>query len=101
MQCWIYRGSEREGLYVWVSTEDGLDDVPVPVRRQLGRPALAMTLELHAHSKLGQEDPAKVLANLERQGFHVQMPRDIESEAARAAQRDGAGRTGSSEPGKG
>jgi len=85
MQCWIYRGSEREGLYVWVATEDGLDGVPVPVRRQLGRPALAMTLELHATTRLGQEDAATVLANLESQGFHVQMPRSIEEDLARAA----------------
>jgi len=94
MQCWIYRGSEREGLYVWVANEDGLDEVPVPVRRQLGRPTLAMTLDLRADSKLGQEDAATVLANLESQGFHVQMPRSIEDQLARAAaQAESASRT--------
>lgn len=96
MQCWIYRGSEREGLYVWVASEDGLDDVPVPVRRQLGRPALAMSIDLQPGQKLGQEDADTVLANLAEHGFHVQMPRDIEADVARAAADAVARRNGAS-----
>ena len=90
MQVWIYSGSERDGMYVWVASEDGLDDVPVPVRRQLGRPALAMSIELTPDRKLSQEDAVTVLANIDRQGFHLQMPRDIESDLVRVATRPAA-----------
>ena len=90
MQCHVYRSSVREGLYVWMSEPDALDTLPDAVRRQLGRAELAMTLELTAERKLGQEDAATVLGNLAERGFHVQMPRDIEPEVERAASSAGA-----------
>ena len=58
--------------------DPALESLPAPVRRQLGRPVLAMTLELDGNRRLGQEDVRVVLANLAGQGFHVQMPRNIE-----------------------
>lgn len=85
MQCHVYRSSLRDGLYVWMREPDALDALPEPVRRQLGRAELAMTFELTADRKLGQEDAATVLANLAERGFHVQMPRDIEPDVERAA----------------
>ena len=81
VRCHVYRSSVREGLYVYVGAPDegdALAALPPPVLRQLGRPALAMTIELDEHRRLGQEDVREVLANLAGQGFHVQMPRDIE-----------------------
>ena len=85
MQCHVYRSSVRDGLYVWMREPDALDALPEPVRRELGRAELAMTLELTPDRRLGQEDAATVLANLESRGFHVQMPRDIEAEVERVA----------------
>lgn len=90
VRCHVYRSSVRDGLYVYVAVPDdaaagdtaagdpALEELPLPVRRQLGRPELAMTLDLHGNRRLGQEDIHEVLANLAAQGFHVQMPRDIE-----------------------
>lgn len=98
MKCHVYRSSVKEGLYVYVAasetdagaTGDGseppaLAALPEPVRRQLGRAELAMTLELGPDRKLGQENVAEVLANLAERGFHVQMPRDIEPIVERIA----------------
>ncbi len=78
MQCYIYRSSIKEGLYVYLAEEDGIDKLPVPVRKQLGVPEFAMSLELSVERKLSQEDTATVLENLASQGFHIQMPRDVE-----------------------
>ncbi len=78
MQCYIYRSSIKEGLYVYLAEEDGLDNLPEPVLKQLGTPEFSMTLDLHPDRKLVQEDASAVLENLESRGFHVQMPRDIE-----------------------
>lgn len=90
MTCYVYRSSVREGLYVWLADEAGLETLPEPVRRQLGRPELAMTLELDEHRRLGQEDAREVLDQLESRGFHLQLPRDIEptlEQIARIARR--------------
>lgn len=78
MQCYIYRSSIKEGLYVYLADEDGLNTLPEPVLKQLGTPEYTMTLDLHPDRKLGQEDAVAVLKNLASSGFHVQMPRDIE-----------------------
>lgn len=99
MKCHVYRSSVKDGLYVYVAaTADddgtvvdgqeeppGLAALPAPVRRQLGRAELAMTLELEPGRRLGQENVTEVLANLSGRGFHVQMPRDIEPLVERVA----------------
>jgi len=85
MQCYIYRSSVKEGLYVYLAEEDGIDKLPAPVLKQLGLPEFAMTLELTADKKLGQEDASTVLENLAKQGFHVQMPRELEQQLASIA----------------
>lgn len=80
MQCYIYRSSIKEGLYVYLADEDGLTSLPEPVLKQLGQPEFAMTLDLHPERKMSQEDAVTVLDNLTTKGFHVQMPRDIEQQ---------------------
>ena len=78
MLVYIYRSSVKEGLYVYLPSHEALGQLPAPVHKQLGEPEFAMELSLTADKKLVQEDPVTVLANIEKQGFHLQMPRDIE-----------------------
>lgn len=78
MQCYVYRSSIKDGLYVYLTEEDGLSNLPAPVLKQLGSPELAMSLDLETRTSLGHEDIVVVKKNLESQGFHVQMPRSIE-----------------------
>ena len=85
MQCFIYRSSIKEGLYVYLAEQDGLQELPEPVLKQLGEPELAMTLDLQPERKLSQEDTRVVLENLKTRGFHLQMPRDIENQLAAVA----------------
>ena len=86
MQCYIYRSSIKEGLYVYLASEDGLANLPEPVLKQLGTPEFSMMLDLESGRKLIQEDTQAVLTNLETRGFHLQMPRDIEHQLAAIAQ---------------
>lgn len=101
MKCHVYRSAVRDGLYVYIAAPDSeptldtseadsvpeseaadtalLATLPDPVRRQLGRAERAMTLELDPSRPLGTENVREVIANLGRQGFHIQMPRDIET----------------------
>lgn len=80
MQCYIYRSSIKEGLYVYIADEDGLDKLPAPVLKQLGTPEFSMELDMTSDQKLIQEDPRAVIENLKKQGFHIQMPRNIEDQ---------------------
>jgi uncharacterized protein len=85
MLCCIYRSSKKEGLYVYVLEDAGLDHLPDPVMKQLGEPTLALTVDLSKRTSLGQENIAEVRSNLESQGFHIQMPKDIEHLVTQAA----------------
>jgi len=78
MQVYIYRSSVKEGLYVYLPNHEVLAQLPAPVQKQLGEAEFAMELSLTADKKLVQEDATTVLANIAKQGFHLQMPRDIE-----------------------
>jgi uncharacterized protein YcgL (UPF0745 family) len=80
MQCYIYRSSIKDGLYVYIADEDGLDKLPEPVLKQLGTPEFSMKLDLKPDRKLIQEDTKTVIESLKTQGFHIQMPRDIEDQ---------------------
>lgn len=87
MQCFVYRSSKKEGLYVYVSKKDQLQLLPDPVLQQLGDNAeLALTFDLDSGMTLGSENPAEVLSNLSQQGYHIQMPRKIDDILARIAE---------------
>ena len=85
MQCYVYRSSKKDGLYVYLAEEDGLNTLPEPVLHQLGEPELAMSFDLAKRDSLGHEDIDTVRENLETQGFHVQMPKNIEHLVLQAA----------------
>lgn len=82
MKCFVYRSSKKDGLYVYLSDPEAITTLPEPVMNQLGTPEPALTFELTPDRKLGSEDANEVLSNLETQGFHLQMPRDIEDAVA-------------------
>lgn len=85
MQCYVYRSSKKDGLYVYLAEEDGLSQLPEPVLHQLGEPELAMTIDLATRTSLGHENIDVVRENLKEQGFHVQMPKNIEHLVLQAA----------------
>lgn len=78
MQCFVYRSSKKDGLYVYLADEDGLDKLPPAVLHQLGEPEFAMQLDLSQRASLANEDISQVKHNLTAQGFHIQMPKNIE-----------------------
>lgn len=86
MQVFVYRSSKKEGLYIYLRDKKDLDTLPAPVLHQLGDPEFALEFQLSPGRKLGSEDPEEVIANLEGQGFHLQMPKeDVEAILERIA----------------
>ena len=92
MQITIYRSSVKDGMYIYLETETSLDTLPTPVMKQLGLPEKALEIDLKADRKLPNADAKEVLAQIENQGFYIQMPADVDVEAilARATTQEAA-----------
>ena len=76
VNCYIYRCSAKPDMYIYLAEKDQFDKIPDQLYSKLGRIDFAMELELDKDKKLAKEDAAKVIKNLETQGFHLQMPSD-------------------------
>jgi len=79
MQCYIYRSTQKPGLYIYLPRVDDFSVLPAELLKQTGALELALEIELTADRKLNREDAASVIDNLLNQGYHLQMPESIES----------------------
>jgi uncharacterized protein YcgL (UPF0745 family) len=84
MNCFIYRCSRKEDLYIYLTERDDFSPVPGEIMRSLGITAFVMELELTPATKLARENTATVLENLQHKGFHLQLPKDTPVEAIMA-----------------
>ena len=78
LPCWIYKSPLKEEMYLYVSEEEGFDQVPNALISRFGKPIFLMELELHEGRSLAREDVVQVMENLRSQGFHLQMPPKLE-----------------------
>ncbi|MBD8493682.1 YcgL domain-containing protein [Pseudomonas syringae] len=72
--CSIYRSPKKNQMYLYVLKSDVLTRVPEGLLAVFGKPQHAFDLVLSPERTLAREDIAKVLENLETQGYHLQMP---------------------------
>ncbi|MFS2160883.1 YcgL domain-containing protein [Pseudomonas sp. Pseusp122] len=72
--CSIYRSSKKDGMYLYVLKADELKRVPPELMVAFGKALHAFDLVLSPERALAREDIHKVLDNLEKQGYHLQMP---------------------------
>ena len=77
IQCWIYKSSKKEDMYLYVPEEDNFDDLPDALTTMFGKPSFVMELLLSPDKKLAKEDSMTVMKNLKQQGFHLQLPPDL------------------------
>jgi uncharacterized protein YcgL (UPF0745 family) len=61
-------------MYLYVLRSDALARVPDALLAAFGPPQLAFEMVLTPERKLAREDIEIVLGNLEKQGYHLQMP---------------------------
>ncbi len=61
-------------MYLYVLKAEGLERVPEALLPHFRHPLHAFDLVLTPERKLAREDIAKVLENLDNQGYHLQMP---------------------------
>jgi uncharacterized protein YcgL (UPF0745 family) len=72
--CSIYRSPRKREMYLYVNRAEALKRVPESLLVAFGPPQHAFDLVLTPERQLAREDIAKVLENLETQGYHLQMP---------------------------
>jgi uncharacterized protein len=72
--CSIYRGSKREGMYLYVRRGTDLGTLPEALMKAFGQPGHAMDMLLTADKKLARAEADKVMAQIREQGFYLQMP---------------------------
>lgn len=72
--CWVYKGTKREEMYLYVDCEDNFERVPPALIDAMGELQLVIALELHATRKLARADVSEVIKELDRQGYYLQMP---------------------------
>ena len=74
VQCWVYRSTRKDEMYVYLAKEDDFESIPEALRARIGRLEKAMELELTPKRKLARADAIKVTQALHDQGFYLQMP---------------------------
>ena len=72
--CWVYRSLRKDEMYLYLGREDDFTSVPEALLGRFGTPAKVMALSLTPQRTLAREDVNKVIDNLRRQGFHLQLP---------------------------
>ena len=74
MQCVVYKSLRQFDYYLFVKKDDGFARVPETLKTLLGDLHEVTELTLHARRKLAQADVLEVMAQIEAQGFFLQMP---------------------------
>lgn len=72
--CSIYKSPRKNEMYLYVDKREALERVPEGLLTVFGTPRHAFDLVLSPERKLAREDIHQVLENIEKQGYHLQMP---------------------------
>ncbi len=72
--CSVFRSPKKEGMYLYVRKNEGVDELPEPLLRQFGTPGHVMDLLLTRDRKLARVEVVDVMAAIHEQGFYLQMP---------------------------
>ncbi len=73
-QCWIYKSSRKNEMYLYLPREDDFEDLPEGLMEQFGTPLAVMQLDLHPKRPLSRANVNKVIHSLDTDGYYLQMP---------------------------
>ena len=74
MNCFIYRCTRKQDLYIYLAEKDDFSRVPAEIVNGLGITEFSMELEITPDTNLAKENVSTVMENLEQKGFHLQLP---------------------------
>ena len=79
IECEIYKSKKKEDTYVYIKKPADLELIPAELSKSLGELEFVMGLVLNHEKKLARENVITVMENIEKQGFHLQIPPTIQS----------------------
>lgn len=74
MECFVYKSSKKDQLYLYLPRKDDFGALPESLLEHMGQPAFVISLILSTEHKLARADVAEVMRALNEQGFYLQMP---------------------------
>ena len=74
MKCDVLRSSLKDFTYIYLLEGCEFEDLPAPLKKVFGVPALVMNLDLTAERKLAYADVNRVMQDLAELGYHLQLP---------------------------
>ena len=77
MFCYIYRSNRKVDTYLYLADKADFSILPENFLSLFGDPEFSFSFELTMDKKLAREDASEVLANLESQGYHLQLQDDV------------------------
>lgn len=82
MQCFVYRSRKQPDMYVYLPQKDEFLAIPEALTNKLGVLEFSLSFDLHPEKKLAKENAQDVINNINHQGFHLQMPDQLETVTA-------------------
>jgi uncharacterized protein YcgL (UPF0745 family) len=77
MFCHIYRSNRKVDTFLYLADKDDFSILPENLLGVFGVPEFSFSFELTMDKKLARENAGEVLANLESQGYHLQLQDDV------------------------
>ncbi len=77
LTCYIYRSERKADTYLYLLKKDDFSKVPPELLKVFGEPQFSFQFQLSPQRSLAKEDPAEVCANLQQQGYHLQLQDDL------------------------
>ncbi len=77
MHCTIYKSSKKDDTYLYLEKGADFSRVPESLLKLLGSLERVMDLELTPGRRLARADVEQVRAQLQSQGYYLQMPPQI------------------------
>jgi len=78
MLCAIYKSAKKAQMYLFVKIRDDFSLVPEPLMAMFGTPTLVTLTNLTTKKKLAFANLEKVKANLNEDGYYLQLPPPLE-----------------------
>lgn len=75
--CYIYRSGRKPDTYLYVLEKDDFSKIPEELMAVFGEPEFSFSFQLTPDRKLAKENSSDVYANLNDQGFHLQLADDL------------------------
>jgi len=78
----VYRSSNKDHMYLYITTKDDFSEVPDELMKLFGRPEFSMLVNLSKRKKLARVELSLVTQALKDQGYYLQMPPAIHENKA-------------------